>query len=201
MTMTIHKPAPSLVSFEVRPIEDRNASIEAGHYVARDVDFVLIVPPGSKDQVEQEATTWLAYIKQEARQGRYPAEWADAYERSYQAWKEGQEVPLEGTALVSWPCISPAQLKTLQGVNIRTVEQLATCNEEALRYVGMGGRSLKERAQQWLATVGSGVGQASEKLSALETENKDLKARVAKLEADLKVAADFIKSSTPPKKE
>ena len=39
---------PPYVQFEMRAVEDRQASIDAGHYVAKDVAYAIITPAGSR---------------------------------------------------------------------------------------------------------------------------------------------------------
>jgi len=182
---TIAEERPPFVNFEKRPIEDRAASIEAGHYVAQDVDFAIIVPQGSKDRIEQEVSVWLETLRSEVANGRFKRDWLTAFEDYYKKWQAGQEIPVNGTPLSQWPGISPAQHKTLIALNIRTVEELASCNEEAIRYVGPGARSLKERANLWLRSREEGGGKMVEEVEALRIENRDLKDRVAILEKDI----------------
>lgn len=43
-------------------------------------------------------------------------------ERAYNAWKEGVEVPLDGTPLGVWPGINEAQANAFRSVGVKTVE-------------------------------------------------------------------------------
>jgi len=189
--MEIAEARPPFVQFEVRAVEDRAASIAAGHYVGKDVNFALITPSGSHDCVEKYAEDWLAHITRESMDGRFPGAWVDYYKRAYARWCEGLEIPLEGTPLAQWPGLAPAMLKTLLSINIRTVEDLANCNEEALQRMGMGSRSLKARAQAFLSTSND-VGKVAEEVALLRDQNAKLTAanaqfleRIAALEAAL----------------
>lgn len=173
--MEIIEAKPPFVQFEKRSVEDRQATIEAGHYVGRDIDFALITPSGSHDCVEKHAEDWIRHIERESRDGRFPGPWVDYYKRAYAQWKDGQEIPLEGTPLANWPGLAPSMLKTLNSINIRTVEDLANANEEAIHRMGMGGRALKARAQAFLNTS-EDVGKVAEEVAALRLENAKLKA-------------------------
>lgn len=175
---------PPFITFELRAEEDRDASIAAGHFIAKDVPYVLITPQGSRDQIERNAEEWLAQSEAQVKDGRLPAEWLAAFRRKYDAWKEGVEAPVEGTALANWPAISPAQLKMLQELKFRSVEELASANEEALRHLGMGGRQLKSRAQEWLSSA-KDVGKQAEALSALRQEVAELREANAALHSKL----------------
>ena len=164
---------PPYVVFEVRAEEDRNATIEAGHFVARDVDYALITPAGSKDCTERIVSEWFEKLENDVRDGRFPREWLTAYRGVYKDFKEGRETPLTGTAITGWPVVSPAQVKNLLQLQIRTVEDLATANEEVIARFGMGGRALKQKAIDWLASAGNS-GKVTEELAALRQANADM---------------------------
>lgn len=180
---------PPYVRFEVRAEEDRNASIEAGHYVARDVEYALITPPGSKDCVERLAAEWLAQIKNQAHEGRYPLAWSEHFHAVYRAWKENNAIPENGTPIRGWQLLSPAQAEQVLAGNIRTVEDLASANEEALRRIGMGARDMHNKARAWLQSA-QDSGKLAAESAALQMENEQLKGRVAALEARLEQMAE-----------
>jgi hypothetical protein len=50
---------PCFVQFETRAIEDRESSLREGYYVAREVIFAIVMPPGSQDTVEKVAEEWI----------------------------------------------------------------------------------------------------------------------------------------------
>lgn len=178
---------PPYVRFEVRAEEDRQASIEAGHYVGKDVDYVLVTPMGSKDCIERRVDEWFAKLQQDVSEGRCPQEWYNGFKAGYENWRAGKEAPVNGTPIADWPPISPAQFKTLQSIGVRTVEDLAAANEEVISRVGMGARALKQKAVDWLASAKSG-GKVAEDISALRAELANLKARNESLEKQIKIS-------------
>lgn len=186
--MQIEEARPPYVTFEVRAVEDRQASIEKGYYQTKDVDFAFITPQGSKDRIEREVASWFEQLEQQCQQGRFKREWLVAYKGAHAAWKEGREIPLNGTAILTWPVLSPAQAKQAIDHGVRTVEDLAAANEETIMRLGMGGRALKEKAVSWLSAA-SGNGKVTEEMAALKAVNKDLQARNAELEKQLKELA------------
>jgi hypothetical protein len=182
---------PPYVKFETRAVEDRNGSIAAGHYVARDEDYALITPQGSKDVVERVVTEWFDNLVQQVAQQRFPQTWLTGYRSHYEAWKKGEELPVDGHPVKLWTVASPSQILALLNAKCRTVEDLAGANEETLARIGMGSRALKQRAVEWLESSKS-VGQQSERIAALEAEKADQKAqldsqalRLAELEKQL----------------
>lgn len=180
---------PPYIKFEVRAVEDRNASIEAGHYVAKDVIFALVTPAGTRERIERPAEDYLAYLREGAAQERIPSNWVPAVEEALERFKKNQEDPEFGTPIRNYPAISPAQARMLTDMGIVSVEQLADATEEALQRIGMGARAMKERAKTYLdAAKSTGITAAEhEKLvaenDALKVRNEALEERVSKLEA------------------
>ena len=156
------------VVFETRAEEDRDASIQQGRFVARDVDYAIITPHGSKDRVERVVKEWFDHLDREAAQGRFESNWLTAYKRAYVSWKEGREIPTEGTPIINWPLLSPSQVRMLQDLHILTVEVLANANEELIRRLGMGGRNLVQKAKDYLAQATPG--KAAEETAALRSQ-------------------------------
>lgn len=165
---------PPYVTFEMRAVEDREATIAEGRYVAKDVAFTIITPQGSKDRIERVASEWFAQLGQQSAEGRFPIEWKKAFEASFADWLAGNEPALNGTDVRNWPAVSPSQVTALRNARVYTVEDLAAANEETLGRIGMGGRALKERANQWLASAVD-VGKTAERAAALEAEVADLR--------------------------
>lgn len=180
---------PPYVTFETKGQEDRAASIEAGHYIAKDVDYAVITPQGSKDRIERQVDDWFAQLAQQIAEGRMPAAWLVAFRESYKAWKEGRELPLNGTPILTWAVAAPHQVKALLDARIRTVEDLAQANEETISRLGMGGRALKDKAVSWLTSAGS-TGKVTEELAALKVAKEIADSQVLALSAQVdKLAA------------
>lgn len=172
---------PSYVTFEVRAVEDRNASREAGHYVAKDIDVALITPPGGNLTHEEEATAWL----EKKREKRDP--FADLYEKAYKAWKEGQELPVHGTPIKHTPIFSPAEIQNCIHAKVFTVEDLIAASEQTIQRLGMGARSMITRAKAYMDNAESGKVAAqmeamTARLEAMESELAKKDARIAELE-------------------
>lgn len=183
---------PPYVTFAAVAVEDRAATLTNGAYTTKDVDFAFITPAGSKDIIEREVKDWFENIEKQADEKRFPTSWVRAFKESYKAWKEGNELPIHGTPIKTWPVPSPAQRQNLLNLHVTTVEALAECNEDVIRRLGMGGRPLKQQASDWLAANSDSAGklanemtQLRSRLEALEAEsetlrdqNRDLRAQV-----------------------
>lgn len=182
---------PAYVRFERRPVEDKEASLREGRYMAKDVDFALVTPPYSKDCVEQKVTRWLEDLDRGVRDGRIPQQWATLWKEGYQKWQNGQEMPLHGTPILGWGVVSPAQQKMLIAINCLTVEDLAQINDEGMKRVGMGALDLRNKAKNWLASV-KDHGGLTIQMSALEKENANLKASLDGLKAQVEALKGMI---------
>ena len=186
--MQIEEARPPYITFEVRAVEDRNASIESGQYKTRDEEFVLVTPQGSKDRIERVASEWFTSLEEQVKQNRMPADWVRQFRGAFEAWRQGKEIPIEGTAILTWPVLSPSQIRSCIDAQVRTVEDLAAANEETIGRIGMGGRALKEKAQTWVTSAG-GKGKVVEELSSLKAALSDAKLRNESLEMQVKELA------------
>lgn len=178
------KDRPAYVRFVRRPTEDKAASLAAGHYVAKDVDWALITPPYSKDVVELKVEAWLRNMVLDVQNDRLPKAWSDSYREAYDKWKRGEEMPLNGTAIRGWGVIGPAQQETLIRMNILTVEDLAAVNDEGLRRIGMGGIDLRNKAIAALK-ANRDVGPVIMENAALKAEVTGLRMEVSTMRAQL----------------
>lgn len=197
------EPKPPYVQFETRSVEDREATLKAGHYVGTDVIFAIVTPAGTRDRIEREATDWLANIEEGVKQERIPSFWLDAYRRRLEDYKNSRETPEEGTSIIDWPSASPSQIKTLIDINVRTIEELAAANEETVQRIGMGGRALKEKARAWL-DASKDNGQVAEEIAQLRVRNEELERRDEEREqrlAALEKQLEGLKPAEPAEQE
>ena len=185
---------PPYVVFETRPVENRTKTLEAknGLPVYDDVAFAIITPPGSKDQIERIASDWFEEKAAQVRAGRWPNEWHQAFKGAYEAWLKDEEPPVNGLSIKQWPGLTKSQYESLRAIRVMTVEDVAAMNEEAIGRLGMGGRALKQRAQEFL-TAAKDIGVSAERIAALQAqvtgligERDGLVTRLAALEAQVK---------------
>lgn len=179
---------PPYVMFEVRPREDREATKKLGSPQFVEDNWVIVTPQGSKDRHEKLADEWFEQKERDVQEGRFPADWFRAYRAEYEAWKSGQETPVNGTPLKNWTGVSKGQLQTLLGLGLRTVEDLAAANVETMNRVGMGATSLKQLAQAFLDEA-AGPGTLIRRVGALQDENAELKAQLKRLEERISLQA------------
>lgn len=163
------------VEFELRAEEDRQASIAAGHPVYVDVEYAVITMPGGTLVVDKKITPELLAEWKHGHNRKPPSPFALSV---YQAWKDGQEAPLNGMDLKNWPGVTPAQIKMCHSVNIKTVEDLAATNQDAMRKMGMGAVALVEKAKSYLSNAKGN--KASEEVAALKVKMEAMQSLIEK---------------------
>lgn len=191
---SIQEQRPPYVTFEERAVEDREASLEAGRMIMKSEFWAMIYPQGSKDCNEREVTEWFDSLKQRASMKAIPRAWVDEYMRMFEEFKSGQEVSPNGTHVKNWPAIDKATAMNLVSARILTVEDCAAMNEESMRRVGMGARTLKEKAQNWIKAGNSR--KAAAELEKLQADNAALAARNASLEEQVRALAVKVEALT-----
>lgn len=170
------------VRFGKMAVEDRNATIEAGRLITKDVDIAYIRQIGEKDEVEMNADKWIASMRLDAfggngREASIPMEWLERGEKLLENYRKGYADQPEGFPVREWPMLTPAQVANLHSMQTFTVEAISQWNENAMAMWGMGGRELREKARTWLASGD----QKAEQLAAQKVEIETLKAQVQKL--------------------
>ena len=180
------------IRFERVPVDDKAASDEAGHYVAKDVDYVLVTPAYSKDVFKQEVSSWFEQCQRDVNAGRLPDKWLYDFKEMYQRWQNGQEMPPNGTPIKGWGVISPAMQQTLIHMNILTIEDLSQVNDEGMKRIGMGALDLKNKAQAWLDQMND-KGKLTMEMAALKQENLLLKGSLENLEQQFKLLQNQLK--------
>lgn len=191
--VTTRKGLRAWVQFEQRTVEDKKQSEKQGKYIGKDVEFVIITPPYGKDNVHQEVTDWLDDMTMKVRTGRMEEEERRYYVNRYELWKKGLTAPEEGTPIMGWGCISPAQQKLLVSVGIATVESLADVNDEGIRAIGMGAVDLKRKAAAWVSQL-QDKGPLTQKMAAVEKENDNLKTEMATMRKQLSEMQALLKT-------
>ena len=151
-----------LVKFFTVPQKNDALSAEKGRPIFEDVEFVSIMAPGSRNNVERPARS--------TDKSRFP--------RHYEAFRlRGEQVTEQGTILTEWPGITRGQVEELRFFNVLTVEQLAGVADSKISNF-MGLHSLKLKAQAYLE-----ASKENAAVEALESANNQIKALKARLDA------------------
>lgn len=145
-----------LVKFSIHSELSQAKSKLAGAPVYDDVEIVTILNPGEKEPVIVAAD--------EFHKRRFP--------KQYEAFKKGIEDQQGGTPLDLLFPASPSTVKQLKAFHIFTIQQLAAISDSAMSQIPMG-RSLCDRAKQYLAQAGQG--QNFHELEAMKAQIEQLK--------------------------
>lgn len=106
----------------------------------------------------------------------------------YEAWLDKREAPIEGTPLDQWPQVSPAEIRALYDINVRSVEELTQISEQIVSMVP-GGTKLQQKANAWLQSAASHgqvaeqMREMQEQIAALQKDNEMLASQAAIAEA------------------
>lgn len=112
--------------------------------------------------------------------------WKDI-EPAYTAWREGREIPLNGTPLAAWPGITPEQAEIFRLSGIRTVEALRDMTEMQRGKVRLpNARELQELAGKFLEN--SDAAKAAAREAEKDRQIADMAERMAAMEAMLEQA-------------
>lgn len=168
--------------FYFEPKEDRAASEREGMYIAKDIAMVEVTSVGGKSVFVDEAENWLRKISESALQGRFDRQWVKDFKEMFAMFKEGEEIPEVGIPIRTSLMFSPAEQRAILNANVRTLEDLAGCTEEALQAMGPGGRALRDRARTAIAQSHE-PGKVAAEVNSLKVENDDLRQKIDDLMA------------------
>jgi hypothetical protein len=182
---------PPHLRFSREAVENPVETQRQGISVSVDVDYVTVTQVGGGGNgVKWKINQARSYYQAEIRNGRMNPQWLADFDKMYALWKDGQELPVNGTPIRGWMLISAAQQANLIAKGIATVEDLAALNAEGAQRIGMGAIELKNRA---IATL-----QAAKDVGPLVMKNAALEAQVLIITAnyeDLKRKLDEMLSS------
>ncbi len=101
------------------------------------------------------------------------ARWAEI-EPSYLAWKQGNEIPTNGTPLGAWPGITQEQASALKLSGIRTVEEISTLPDHVLGKIHLPNmRDMRNQAKAFLDARGTqGI---ADEIAAARAENASMR--------------------------
>jgi len=176
------------VRYETTPVEDVPRTKADGVMRFKNQDYAVETMPGGKATNIFKIENFFERKAEELKSGRILPEWLTHWQSTYELYKKGQEIPLDGTPIRGWKLITGAQQEELIRLNIMTVEALAHLTDEGMRNVGMGALTLKRKAQAWIAQNESHEAGAI-KLNTLQRENDTLKETVAAMEEKLEALA------------
>lgn len=143
--------------FERREVQNLFKSIDAGSPVYEEKLFLVKLLPGGDElpvPVKQEQIEKFSKM--------YPKEWA--------SFQGGDRMAVDGMPLGEWGTANASQVRTLEGINVFTVEQLADLPDAVLQKFGLGSLALRDKARTFLKsqTSASEILKLKEQIAALQ---------------------------------
>lgn len=183
------------IDFKVEAIEDRNQTLESGHYGIKEIEVCSITVIGGNTSVDKIVS------ESQLKEWRLDPSRKYIYD-NYVAWKEGREAPINGYPLREWPAASIGMVTALAKLSIRSVEDLAELQDAELPKVGQPGtRAIRDKAREWLK-VSSNQGKIVEQITAMQLKIDDVLEQNKKLQIENEALKMFqAESATKKKKE
>jgi hypothetical protein len=163
-----------MIKFELFPHPNEIKSLEAGHPIYDDKEFITIIVPGDKTSIVHRPV-W--------------AQDKERFARQYAQFKQGMEQTVVGLPLKLWGGMTLGQAKEFEYFNVKTVEQLAEMSDgNGVNIQGFPG--LKQRArdyvsqtkeQQPLMEMRAEIEKKDAEISALSSSFTELSGQVKEL--------------------
>jgi hypothetical protein len=131
-----------IVSFYLEPVLQGHESEKAGRQIYKDMPFVWIRFPGDRTREIRRKVDMKGSYETPPDPDRWPRQWS--------AFQRQQADVHDGTPLEQWGPLSKSTALTFKGVNVHTVEQLASVPDNLLHNLGHGARALRDKAIAWL---------------------------------------------------
>jgi hypothetical protein len=183
MTPEEAKQIPAIVPLEFwtdyEPKRDAKGNEVPGEFAAH--DKVKWAKKGQNSGAET--------VEKIARLRKDPALWG-VIERHYEAWKKGQEVPVDGTPIDACPFVTKELAKVLKTFRVLSAEDLANATDgdmAKMNVPGIAGVRAKARtfleAKKGEAIVAAAMARRDEENAALRAQVEELTRTVAQLAA------------------
>lgn len=161
---------------------DSEQSEDAGYEVPKIVTFIRITPHGHRgDPMEFFADEFIERKGLEARAGRYEHSWVARFKDGLAEFREGRELPREGTPLLTWERILKSRREQL-AARFPTIEDLAACPDSNLGEIGLDGRVLRDMARAEIQAK-KDLEPVVRELAVAKEENRQLREQLQRLEA------------------
>lgn len=163
--------------FKTISFEDGRKTMEAGRPIFTDLEVVEIRFAGSKDCTVQPVHQFSHWEVDEDTGEQRALTYAERWPKQYRQFKEKQAQTKSGTPLDYAPFLVPAKRSELRALNIYTVEALAELDGQPLKLLGIGGRELKNKAIEYLASASHDgvIMRQQAQIDALLTEIRSMK--------------------------
>ncbi|HXF89592.1 MAG TPA: hypothetical protein VNK48_14650 [Xanthobacteraceae bacterium] len=108
----------------------------------------------------------------------------------YEAWKTGQEAPVDGVPLAAWPGVSSEQVELLRGMGFRTVEEIAEASDGLTARIPLpNAREIQANARRFLAArdqakVAAKLGEKDREIAELKDQLDEMRAMMVAMQEE-----------------
>src|SRR5262245_40273331 len=138
--------------FKIMAFKNEAKSRLEGRPIYDDWEMVELRIAGSKDYTVQPALHFSHWEVDEETGEQRQVTYAERFPRQYQQFKSRQQQTKSGTPLEYLPFLTEGKRAELRALAVYTAEALAELDGQPLKNLGLGGRDLKNRAQEYLAS-------------------------------------------------
>lgn len=194
--LAVHGTDASLrVEFDLQDVKNAVKSLKAGHPVFDQVQMITIKIPGNnKTVVVRKVRHDIGPANEPPDPVRWPKQW--------QAFQNKGVQSVDGMPLEQWAPLVKNDVQRLKGLNIHSVEQLASVGDHNLHNLGHGGRGLRDTAKAWLEQAGAHAKDSSiaQELAAAKNTSAVLQEQLDAMKAQMQAMADRqLAAGSPPK--
>ena len=176
-----------VVTFYMRPVQDKEATKEAGRPIHVDAEYVRISIPGDRTlEVDRP-------VREPDRQ---------MYRRKYEAFSANKsQDEVSGTLLSAWGAISQSTVEDYRYAKVRTVEQLANLSDSTVAKLGRGVLNHRQMARDFIEAAKSNAPmlKLQSELASRDEQLAAQQAQMAAMQAALKEQGDMLEELTSGK--
>lgn len=179
-----------VVEFYTEAVKNEVKTHANGYGTYEDVDMIKILVPADKQ------LTIIAPALSTCNMDGEIVTYADRFPDDYERFKAGKGMAISGMPLKEAPFLGLSEIKTLNSLNIFSVEQLADLGGQALKNVGMSGRKWQQQAVAFLEKARGArddMAQAAE-IASLKEQLEEMRATMA-AQADAGASNDDSKAA------
>jgi len=158
--------------FKLMAIKNEAESKRQGRPIFDDWEMCELRVAGSKDFPCPPALSFSHWVTDEESGEQRPVTYAERFAKQYQQFKSREQQTKAGTPLDYLPFLTEGKRAELRALSIYTAEALAELEGQNLKSLGLGGRDLKNKAQEYLANSGQNAVllQQQAKIEALQMQ-------------------------------
>lgn len=128
------------VEFYLHPVLNEAKSLIEGRPIYEDREYIKMIPVGDKTKAVIRPVKKQPYGGRPADHHRFP--------RAWESFQNQEKKAIEGTPIEEWAVITKSDAMMLKGINVHTVEMLASLQDNHITW--LGARQMRDKAKAWV---------------------------------------------------